>query len=318
VTYFEHAEEINPGPGFRCGTLQAMTISAPLDATRWDQWWLPQRPLATNDLTRGLYRTTRPHARTHRYVEANPEAISNLLVVDIDHQDALIRTIWDREGWRPNVVVESPSGRAHAVWALQAPIPRTEYGKRKPLAFAAAVTEGLRRSVDGDAAYSGLMTKNPESPTWRTTCWTEHLYTLAELEEHLRTIACMPPESWRRTRRKNPVGLGRNCALFETARTWAYREIRHHFGDPEGLTRAIETTAQTMNHDLFAEPLPTNEVTHIARSISRWITTRSRMWADGPAVYEATFTTIQAARGKKSGEKRARERDQVAIEVIHE
>lgn len=24
------------------------------------------------------------------------------------------------------------------------------------------------------------------------------------------------------------------------------------------------------------------------------------MWADGPAVYEATFTTIQSARGKRS------------------
>lgn len=111
----------------------------------------------------------------------------------------------------------------------------------------------------------------------------------------------MPPPSWKRTRRKNPVGLGRNCALFESARTWAYREIRHHFGNPDGLGRAIQTTAQAMNQQLFSEPLSTREVDQIARSIHRSITTKSRMWADGPAVYEATFSTIQSARGRKSG-----------------
>ncbi|AEX43149.1 hypothetical protein CDHC01_0083 [Corynebacterium diphtheriae HC01] len=38
--------------------------------------------------------------------------------------------------------------------------------------------------------------------------------------------------------------------------TWAYREIRHHFGDPDGLGRAIQTAAQAMNQELFSDPLP--------------------------------------------------------------
>ena len=54
-----------------------------------------------------------------------------------------------------------------------------------------------------------------------------------------------------------------------------------------------------MNHEQFTSPLPTTEVNHIARSIHQWIITKSRMWVDGPAVYEATFTTIQSIRGKK-------------------
>lgn len=110
----------------------------------------------------------------------------------------------------------------------------------------------------------------------------------------------MPPPSWHRTRRKTPVGLGRNCTLFETARTWAYSEVRHHWGDPDGLATAIEATAHTFNSQ-FTEPLPHNEVHHLAASIHRWITTRSRIWADGPTVYEATFTTIQSTRGRKGG-----------------
>ena len=133
-----------------------------------------------------------------------------------------MRAIWDRQDWLPNAVVESPTGRAHAVWALHEPVTRTEYGKRKPLAYAASVTEGLRRSVYGDAGYSGLMTKNPESPAWEATWCTNHLYELDELATHLIDTGFMPPASWRRTRRKNPIGLGRNCVLFETARHWAY------------------------------------------------------------------------------------------------
>lgn len=272
---------------------------------QFEQLWLPLWPLASDNLRDGIYRTSRQKALGKRFIEANPDAISNLLVVDIDHDDALIRAMWDREQWRPNAVVENPAnGHAHAVWALEAPFARTEYAHRAPLAYAAAVIEGLRRSVDGDAAYSGLMTKNPEHACWASHWVTNHLYTLDELAFWLTETGFMPPKSWKKTRRKNPVGLGRNCALFESARTWAYREIRHHFGDPDGLGRAIQTAAQAMNQQLFSEPLSTREVDQIARSIHRWIITRSRMWADGPAVYEATFSTIQSARGRKSGIKR--------------
>ena len=50
----------------------------------------------------------------------------------------------------------------------------------------------------------------------------------------------------------------------------------------------------------FSEPLPLSEARAIAASIHRWITTRSRLWNDGPTVYEATFSTIQSHRGRRS------------------
>lgn len=271
---------------------------------RWEQLWLPLWPLASDDLRRGVYRASRGRALECRYIEANPQSLSNLLVVDIDHPDALLRAVWDRDGWRPTAVVENPSsGHAHAVWALAEPVTRTEYARRRPLALAAAVTEGLRRSVDGDAGYSGLLTKNPEHDAWTAHWVTEELHSLSALAESLREAGFLPPSSWRRTRRRAPVGLGRNCTLFETARTWAYREIRHHWGDPGGLHTAIALQAHSLNAE-FSEPLPGAEVDQIAASIHRWIITRSRMWSDGPAVYEATFSTIQSARGRRSGEAR--------------
>lgn len=270
----------------------------------WEQLWLPLYPFASDDLRDGIYRMKRKDALERRYVEANPHALSNLLVIDIDHSDALLRAVWDRKDWLPNAVVENPkNGHAHAVWALREPVTRTEYARRKPLAYAAAVTEGLRRSVDGDKGYSGLITKNPEHESWNARWLTDYLYSLGELDSHLAGAGFMPPPSWQKTKRRNPVGLSRNCTLFETARTWAYREVRFHWGDPLGLYDAILFEAQALNAE-FEEQLPVSEVRAIVSSIHRWITTKSKMWRDGPAIYEATFTAIQSARGQKSGRAR--------------
>ena len=284
---------------------------------RWDQMWLSLWPLASDDLHAGVYRCSRGEAMHRRFIETNPRALSNLLVVDIDHEDAALRTLWNRQAWWPNAVVENPAnGHAHAVWALKEPITRTEYARRKPLAYAAAVTEGLRRSVDGDAGYSGLLTKNPAHDDWDALwCTNDRLYELDELAEPLTEGGYMPPASWKRTKRRNQVGLGRNCSIFETARTWAYREIRNHWYDSAGLHAAISAHVNELNTE-FPEPLPASEARAIAASIHRWITTKSRMWADGPAVYEATFSTIQAARGRKGGEQRANNvRQRISEEV---
>lgn len=281
-------------------------------AAWWDQVWLPLRPYATDDLSTGLRRASRATALQRRYIEANPHALSNLLVIDIDHADATMRALWCRPKWLPNAVIENlHNGHAHAVWALKDPICRTDYARRKPLALATAITEGLRRSVDGDCGYAGLITKNPTNTGWDTHWITDHLYALTELSTHLDEEQFLPPASWRRTRRHNPAGLGRNCAIFETARTWAYREARrirqrHELPTTDDSTDLHAAIAIQVDHlnATFAVPLPTSETRAIAASIHRWITTRSNLWSDSRVVSEATFTLIQSARGRKSGEQR--------------
>jgi len=286
------------------------------DAKSWDQLWLPRRPLATDNLAEGIYRMGRTPALGKRYIETNPRSLSNLLVVDVDREDALYRASWSMQGRWPNALVENPSnGHAHAVWALAEPVTRTEYASRKATAYAAAVTEGLRRAAEGDVGYSGLITKNPTHPDWNTTWFTDHLYTLDELAEKFEDF--MPAPAWAKSRRRNPIGLGRNCDIFESARTWAYREIRNHWGDGEGLRAAIHNHTMLLNHE-YSEPLPSNELYHLAESIHRWITTKSRMWADGPAVYAATFITMQSHRGIKGGIASGKTRRTVQKRILKE
>lgn len=283
----------------------------------WEQAWLPRRPYATNRFSDGIARHSRPVALEKRFIEANPSAISNLLVIDIAHRDATLRALCSVGSHAlPNAIVENPlNGHAHAVWVVKSPFPRTEYARRKPLAYAAAVTEGLRRAVDGDRGYSGLMTKNPLHASWSTEWLHDDRYTLAELEESLGKN--MPPAHWRDApkRRGDVAGLGRNCALFEGARIWAYRELRHHWGDALGLDDAIHAAADERNF-AFPEPLPASEAQAIARSISRWLITRSRMWEDGPVVYEANFVNMQSARGRRSGIARQAARIKMLNEVL--
>lgn len=277
---------------------------------QWEQLWLPFYPLASDNLRNGIYRMSRDKAREKRYIEANPEAISNLLIVDIDHDDAALRAVWNAHGMIPNAIVENPrNGHAHAVWALETPFARTEYARRKPLTFAAAVTEGLRRKVDGDRGYSGLITKNPEHRAWRSEWWTDDLYTLGQLADALGDY--MPPPGWKRAQRKAPVGLGRNCSIFEQVRTFAYptaRRIRLKSEHPEPehyaeLELAISTEIELMNAG-YSEPLPGSETKAIGRSIYRWTTTKFTGWTNSREKNAKVFSAIQSARGKKSVESR--------------
>ena len=225
---------------------------------QWEQLWLPLWPLASNELGRGLFRTSRPNALDKRYIEANPQALSNLLIVDIDHSDAALRAVWGAHAMMPNVVVENPAnGHAHAIWGLKEPVTRTEYARRKPLAFAATVTEGLRRRVDGDAGYSGLITKNPEHHDWNAEFWTDELYSLAQLANALGDY--MPAPSWTRRHRRDAIGLGRNTSIFGQARTFTYpaaKRIRQRSEYPCGVSRFLDSLVMRPgSHVLFVVPM---------------------------------------------------------------
>ena len=272
------------------------------------QWWLPRRPLCCDEYDRQR-RRSRDDALGYRFIEPNPSALTNLLVVDIDDQDARAMALWGHQGMMPNWVAVNPAnGHAHAGWVLTYPVCRTDLARLRPLKLLQAVTEGLRRSCDGDAAYTGHLMKNPLHRAWEGELVSEDTYELDQLREALEASGDMPPQSWRRTKRARTQGVGRNCTLFDTARTDAYRMVRRldarDQAASETLREYIRRDCHEINATLFAaDPLPVREVNDTAKSIHKWIVTRSHMWRDGAAANAATFVAVQSARRKKRTDK---------------
>src|SRR5262245_43288402 len=137
-----------------------MTLIASPDT--WTAAWRSRRPLATDDLRAGCWRMGRPEALTKRYLEHSPTALLSMLIVDVDHTDTVLRALqMPRTHAMPSLIAEAPTGRGHVGWILKTPIVRTDSARTKPMLYAAKIEEGLRRSLDGDIGYAGLLTKNP-------------------------------------------------------------------------------------------------------------------------------------------------------------
>lgn len=82
----------------------------------------------------------------------------------------------------------------------------------KPLKYAAAVENALRKKLDADTGYSGLLCKNPNHGHWKIAVWQPELYTLDWLADFLDLNAANNKEI------VADYGLGRNCTLFDKTR----------------------------------------------------------------------------------------------------
>ncbi|WP_432573204.1 replication initiation protein [Kineococcus sp. SYSU DK005] len=240
--------------------------AAQLDAQSWTDAWSPRRPLATDDLLRGCWRQSRTDALTRRYLEHSPKALLSMLVIDVDHPDTLLRAISrPLEHPEPSWVAEGVSGRGHVGWVLSSPVCRTDAARQAPLVLAARVQEGLRRALDGDPGYAGLLTKNPTHGSWHPFWGRAQPYELGELAAGLGRLL---PRSL--PKRAGEVrGLGRNSHLFEALRTWAY-PARYRYEDRIEWEQTVAAVAVNINTE-FAVPLPAGEVGHTAQSVARWV-----------------------------------------------
>lgn len=272
----------------------------------FDSWYLPRRPLCCDGDYSEVRRRNRSDALLREHIEANPSSLVNMLVVDIDDEEGRAMALWDHDGMLPNWLAENPeNGHVHAGWVLTHPVCRTELARLKPLKLTRAVTKGLRRSCEGDDGYAGLLMKNPLSPVWSSEIVKHDTYDLRRLVSALEDRGDMPEPSWKRTKRARTQGIGRNCTLFDMARTDAYRYVRRLPDRSERssdlLREHVRRTCHELNATLFADPLPVREANDIAKSIHKWTVTRFDGWINGAVACDATFIAIQSARGRKGG-----------------
>lgn len=223
------------------------------------------------------------------YIQANPPRLRFWMIFDIDRPGGGLA--WEEASLPAPAwgAISRDTGRAHLAWALSAPVLTGEGARDKPLRYLAAIESAFRDRLGADPGYSGLITKNPLHPLWRTLVGPQLLWELAELAEWVDLPKHAPrgaPEQ---------VGLGRNCALFDRLRAWSYVAVREHrpqrnfvLWQARAYDRALE-----FNGD-FARPLDPREAWHVACSVARWTWRKD---ADA----RAKFVARQAARGRLGG-----------------
>ena len=240
--------------------------------------WLPQKPLCSNKNNGSYKRQSRARALEHAYIETNPLAMQSLIVTDHDGADA--DYIADLAGLpQPSWVAMNRHTRSgHIVYALNSPVCLTDAGHRAPVNLLARVEQGLTDVLGGDVGYGGRITKNPTNVA-HTSIWgeAEALYGLRELAKALGDIGALPAPH-RQAQTVLDSTVGRNVALFNLTRQWAYR-ARLRYTDYQEWAETVYAFASMKNASVIADEfsrgaMSEGEVSQIAKSIARWVWAR--------------------------------------------
>lgn len=279
--------------------------------------WLPAKPLCSNIKHGGYKRQTRERALEHAYIETNPLAMHSLIVTDHDGADA--DYIADLAGLpQPSWVAMNPQTRSgHIVYALHTPVCMTDAGHRAPVNLLARVEQGLTDVLGGDIGYGGRITKNPTNPA-HLPIWgeAEALYGLRELAKSLGDIGALPA-AHRNAQTVLDSTVGRNVALFNLTRQWAYR-ARLRYTDYTEWAETVYAFASMKNASVIADEfsrgaMSEGEVAQIAKSIARWVWSRIT-----PEQTEANRKRWGSRLGKKSAYQRSKKRDELVQEILGE
>lgn len=245
---------------------------------------LPRRPYCSNDPATGLLVRPAATALQQRHIQPNAPLEVAWLVFDLDYAGAALA--WEHANLPPPTftVINPENAHAHIFYGLAAPVCMSDAARHAPIRYAAAVQAAFVAKLCADPGYAGLIAKNPLHDAWRVVS-VPKLYDLGEMAEHVDLPRFLP--------KRAEVGLGRNCTLFDTLRSWAYqwvREYKHNGASLDQWKAAVLGQAEALND--FSVPLAYGEVKATAKSVARWT------WAQ---FNDAVFSAIQSARGRRGG-----------------
>lgn len=227
---------------------------------------LPRKPYCTNDFTYGLRILPKEKAIAFRNIQVNHPLRLNFLVFDVDINAPYAMFTFEEVGLpAPNWISKNKhNSHYHMGYWLEIPVCSTDFAKKKPIEFAAAILSAIGEKLQADTSYSGLTTKNPCHDAWHTVLFTKHRYSLHELADYL-DLKGHPKKG------KEASGLGRNCTIFDNVSNWAYKAIRDYWS-PNYYDKWFESVlGRCMDENTqFNEPLPYSEIKAIAKSIAKW------------------------------------------------
>lgn len=273
------------------------------EPSRW-----PRRPYCSDDLESGLRIRSLKRAITRPYIQANPPHLRVWLIYDVDRpycdpestSGRMTSSVlaWENANLPPPswAAVNRENGHAHLVYGLRAPVLVDGLGARDaPMRYLCAIEALMSEMLYADPGFSGLITKNPAHPLWKTLRGPTLGYELAELAEALPNLEKYRPKA----RRVAEVGLGRNVELFDHLRHWAYRNVRNYKGgglDGWNAWLSLCNSKGLVRNGDFHYPLGGREVWHIAKSVAKWTYRHFDVEAS-----DARFSKLQAHRGTVGG-----------------
>lgn len=215
--------------------------------------------------------------------------------LDLDTEQAGSRVLEAADGDRvaaPNVlIVRRRSGHAAAAWFLQEPVHKYPGSRDGPQRLYRRTVEYYRHVLGGDGGYNGVTFRNAmvaglDPDEWMVERPARGAYNLSG------GLADYIPGGWR-VPAVATTPEGRHVALF--------RVLMKRAGPAHVTDDDVRLLAHGWN---TAQPrsLPCREVSHIVRHVLRY---RDRWRARPEGYHRADFLEKQAARGRKSGRKRA-------------
>lgn len=258
---------------------------------------MPGRPLVSRNLkSEATSSWSEPlhKALSAGWISCNAADAVNAITIDVDHADIdLLDDLVARGLPAPTYVVVNPrSSNYHATWWLANPVLTGSTAAAQPQRLLRLAQGLLNAALRGDLGYSNVLTKNPFGE-WESDQVPPEPVTLCELafaalgsrqRHHVRNISGnlvelraivaalhdqyaeeLPTAPRRRQAAVPEQFIGRNCALFDRVRLWAY---------PRAERDAALLLAQARVFNDFSPPLPESEVRAIARSVAKFMATR--------------------------------------------
>lgn len=260
------------------------------DPERW-----PRRPYCTDDFQDGVRIRSLKQALTKCYIQANPTHLRVWSIYDIDRQGGALA--WE-DGHLPQpswVTINTQNAHAHIVYGLSAPVLTNSMEARQaPLRYLNAIETGYRAMLRADDGYSGLITKNPAHPLWRTLQGRNLAYELAYLADWIDLDRFKADPGVKVAE----IGLGRNVTVFDFVRLWAYKNVhqyKHIRGGFVYWQKAVLDRCGARNGD-FSRPMDNREIYHIAKSVAQWTWQRFDLEAS-----DARFSKLQSFRRQSKG-----------------
>lgn len=238
----------------------------------------------SNDLEFGLRLLPTRYALNHKYVQANNDKVISFLIIDLDHDNPLI---FEQVGLpAPNFIVADKERRTSHYFYAISPIHKDYVSNQKALLYFSKIQQAYTKALQGDPLYVGMIAKNPLHKNWKT--WNANYFYTYDLHE-LADYVELP----QRISKREAIGEGRNCWLFDSVRKFAYKEILFYKANgatEQDFYQLILNRLVKSNVFDSSLPLGFNELKNIAKSISKWT------WKNFSA---EKFSKIQKVRSHK-------------------